>query len=431
VGTVVTLVDNHLNIGVNTFTIGTNNTFYLGGKNITIASTFSNDGTFKLQGSETVTFTSPAVQDINSGTWEYVGDSDLTSDNFTLKDFGATDYFNLVLNSAVTDDDFFTSGAAKVIAGAFTITRGIYQSSTFATTVTGTTTVTAGYYEAGSAAQSLSNLAISGGAFENGTGAHTITGNVTVTGGAYYPTSNTTTLSGNLLNTGGVVDGTAGGTFVFLASTNHTISGSNAWYNLTFSEAGNNTIDSTITLSVGSTQTIVGALSMDGLDTDDRLNVVSSVPGTMTYFDFTGTSSFAATRDFLDIKDNTLLDNSSNITLSISPASSIDSGNTIGWFPVISGTVYTDEGITNIGAGKTVKLLINGTAGVTTTTNASGQYTFSNPSATAAQIITVFIDGATEDGATVTRYANSGTLWVSISIRIVSSSVVKMQQHCL
>jgi len=74
----------------------------------------------------------------------------------------------------------------------------------------------------------------------------------------------------------------------------------------------------------------------------------------------------------------------------------VSTGNTI------SGTVFNDKGTTNIGAGKTVKLFVAGGSAQTTTTNGSGQYSFSSVSFNANDIITVFISGATEKGATVT-----------------------------
>ncbi len=43
---------------------------------------------------------------------------------------------------------------------------------------------------------------------------------------------------------------------------------------------------------------------------------------------------------------------------------------------IISGTVYTDEGTTNIGSGKTIRLVVNGSDMGTATTDSSGSYTF-------------------------------------------------------
>lgn len=69
----------------------------------------------------------------------------------------------------------------------------------------------------------------------------------------------------------------------------------------------------------------------------------------------------------------------------------------------ISGTVYTDSGVTNIGAGTDVTLLVNGTSIGTVTTNASGQYSKVGVALNNDDIITAFIDNETQKGVTVQR----------------------------
>ena len=44
----------------------------------------------------------------------------------------------------------------------------------------------------------------------------------------------------------------------------------------------------------------------------------------------------------------------------IGPVYSVNSGNTVDWFRIFSGTVYSDEGLTPVGAGYTIRLLVNG-----------------------------------------------------------------------
>lgn len=80
----------------------------------------------------------------------------------------------------------------------------------------------------------------------------------------------------------------------------------------------------------------------------------------------------------------------------------------------VSGTVYTDEGSTNIGADKTVVIKVNGadkcngTSACTAETNASGQYSISNLDIDAANdVLTVFIDEETENATTVTKANNT------------------------
>ena len=86
------------------------------------------------------------AQDINSGTWEYVGDGDSVADTYSIKDFGATDYYSLTLN-ATDAGDIFNAPAALTIAGNFTNTRGFAHNSGAVTfspsvnhTLTGATT---------------------------------------------------------------------------------------------------------------------------------------------------------------------------------------------------------------------------------------------------------------------------------------------------
>lgn len=104
----------------------------LAGNDLTASGSFSNAGTVKLKGSESVSLT----QDVDSGTWEYVGDGDGLADTFTLKDFGATDYFNLKINSTDTNDTYQSAAAApKVIAGAYSASRGIVDANSNSMTV--------------------------------------------------------------------------------------------------------------------------------------------------------------------------------------------------------------------------------------------------------------------------------------------------------
>lgn len=76
----------------------------------------------------------------------------------------------------------------------------------------------------------------------------------------------------------------------------------------------------------------------------------------------------------------------------------------------IAGTVYTNEGGSNIGANKTVVLKVNGAnaCGVACTaeTDASGAYSIASVTFIASNAITVFLDGETEKAVNVTRAPN-------------------------
>jgi hypothetical protein len=190
---------------------------------------------------------------------------------------------------------------------------------------------------------------------------------------------------------------------------NQTISGSSAFANLTKTESTNDATNKTLTVTAGTTQTINGTLSLNGLDADDRLAIVSSTGGSPGIFAFVGTSNFSTT-GFLTVTDNTATDASTGVSLPLAPASSTDGGGTTGWFgAVISGTVYLDQGVTNVGAGKTIAVSVNGGATVTTVTTAGGAYSVSTTSLSAGDIVTVFIDNDAADGVVVFRASGAAS----------------------
>ncbi len=76
-------------------------------------------------------------------------------------------------------------------------------------------------------------------------------------------------------------------------------------------------------------------------------------------------------------------------------------------FESVSGIVYSDEGVTGIGAGRTVRIVVNGVTQGTDVTDTSGGYYIAIPEANIADgdAILVYIDGndgAIDDGTTVT-----------------------------
>ncbi len=68
----------------------------------------------------------------------------------------------------------------------------------------------------------------------------------------------------------------------------------------------------------------------------------------------------------------------------------------------LSGTVYTDEGTTNIGAGKTVSIVKNGVFDESVTTDSSGAWAWSGTFVD-DDLITVYLDDESENAVTVTR----------------------------
>ncbi|HNV23855.1 MAG TPA: hypothetical protein PKH98_03095, partial [Candidatus Omnitrophota bacterium] len=85
---------------------------------------FINIGTVRLIGNEVITGLTPYT---TAGTFEYVGDGDGVAKDFEIKNFGAIDYFNLVINSTdyttlVTDT--FAAGGNLKMNGNLTVTKG-------------------------------------------------------------------------------------------------------------------------------------------------------------------------------------------------------------------------------------------------------------------------------------------------------------------
>ncbi|OGY30729.1 MAG: hypothetical protein A2805_03415 [Candidatus Andersenbacteria bacterium RIFCSPHIGHO2_01_FULL_46_36] len=107
---------------------------------------------------------------------------------------------------------------------------------------------------------------------------------------------------------------------------------------------------------------------------------------------------------YLDVKDS----NNTNATSASCATGCTNSLNNTNWgFPLtLSGTVYSDEGVTAL-TSKTVRVAINGTDDTSTTSHAStGAYSLSVP-ASSGDVLTLYIEDETQDGVTVTITAGS------------------------
>lgn len=101
-------------VTIGTLTIAADDAFHVKG-NTTSITTLSNLGTFRLYGSESGAITITNGNDIDSGTWEYVGNGDATQNLWTIKDFGTTDYYNLTLTDAVALERYAMAADLKVV----------------------------------------------------------------------------------------------------------------------------------------------------------------------------------------------------------------------------------------------------------------------------------------------------------------------------
>lgn len=406
----VTLINNDLDID-GTLTIASG-VLYLNGHNITTTTSFVNNGTLRLQGQETVSWT---VNDTDSGTWEYVGRN--ISETITLKDFGATDYFNLVINDTNTNKAVFSSGAAKSIAGAFTVSSGTYNANGQATTIAGLTTVSGGTYLASTVTQTFNaGLTISSGTFTGSTGAVDVNGALTLSGGTLTAPTGSFTVSGNWVNNGGTFTAGAGtvtfdgittvsgssittfntisitgtltghavnmnisgnwaksgtfnhnsGTVTFVGSGVSVISGSTTFFNLASTTAGKQ-----ITFTAGTTQTIAGTLTLAGAS-GNLLILRSSVSGSQWSINPQGSRSVS----FVDVKD------SSNTNASeIAATNSKDSGNNTNW-NLVDHFIITGSASQTAGTGNSITITaIDGSGSTSTSYGGVKSLTFSGADA--------------------------------------------------
>ncbi|MFA4995970.1 MAG: DUF2341 domain-containing protein [Patescibacteria group bacterium] len=114
---------------------------------------------------------------------------------------------------------------------------------------------------------------------------------------------------------------TAGNSTVNFTGVNQTITGSTTFYNFSKTDTTNDSTDKTLTFATGSTTTISNNLTLTGLDDNDRVNLVSSSPGTT--YNLAGLSG-AKTISWVDVKD-------SIASAEIVASESKDSGNNTNW----------------------------------------------------------------------------------------------------
>ena len=280
---------------------------------------------------------------------------------------------------------------------------------------------------AGNELQTARNLNITSSALDISTNTNTLTtaGVLTVDGGTLTATSGTIDANGSVDVSSGVLtapSGTmtvsgafshSGGTFthssgtVDFDGTNQAINGSTTFNNFKKTESTNDATDVTLTFDNLATQTISGLLTLDGLDADDRINLVSNTPGTQ--WSLTANGTFAI--DYVDVQDS---DASAGTT--ISHTFSVSSGNNLNWgftsgTITVSGIAYaTDESTALITTSRTVNLRVNGTlagtgdggTGIDETDTGTGAFSFTSVSVAAGDTITLYLNAETEKANTIT-----------------------------
>lgn len=105
---------------------------------------------------------------------------------------------------------------------------------------------------------------------------------------------------------------------------------------------------------------------------------------------------------------DTLLGRVSGATVTKSLANNDTTDNTL-TVAAVSGTVYTDEAVTNIGSGKTVRLIKSGASVATDTTDTLGRYAIP-ASVAAGDALLVYIDGDTSPNGSVVSVVGSSSI---------------------
>ncbi|MBZ0166734.1 MAG: hypothetical protein K8I00_07990, partial [Candidatus Omnitrophica bacterium] len=146
---------------------------------------------------------------------------------------------------------------------------------------------------------------------------------------------------------------------------------------------------------------ILNTWAFNGLDSDDQIIIKPDTPLTEWFVDPRGVRAIS----YLDVIYS---NNVSGTTVDCTNGCN-DGGNNIDWnftasAITVSGSVFIDEGVTNIGSGTTVRLAINGVTDNSDTTDANGGFSISSSApAGSGSVLTLYIDsGGGDAGVTIT-----------------------------
>lgn len=392
--------------------------------------TISANGILQMQGGEAVTASTKTIS--TGATIIYTGDGGADVDTYTITTNFATNYYHLTINSTDTGD-IFQLGAAASMDGTLTVTQGILSlngsnltdtaggdvaargniagtvrlqggETIFWTTndtdsgtydyvgdgAGGTATFTVKDFGVGADYYNFTINSTAGDETFNLAAATDVNYTLTITAGTLDVTGTnfTVNVGKNWANTGSF---TAQNGEVVFDGTLQTISGATTFNDLT-KQVG--TAD-TLTFTAASTQTINGALTLNGADTQ-LLSLRSSVD--TTYWNIVNTGDTEAV-SYVDVKD------SNNTGATITAVTSTNSEHNVGWSftgasVTVSGTGQDASGAALTGTSYNVALRVDGVALQTTTTNiADGTWSFSVEGLVAGNVIHIYFYGASDSAA--------------------------------
>ncbi|MBU0468336.1 MAG: DUF11 domain-containing protein [Candidatus Omnitrophica bacterium] len=290
-----------------------------------------NEGTVQLYGQTTQNIAITAI-DEDSGTFEFIGDSDV-SEIFILKDFGAIDYFNLVINDNDGGAaDTFRTSADLVVRGTLTVTASTLDLATNNNILTaglagvGGVTVNGGIFTSDAGAITTDgDLAVSSGSFTSANNAMSVEGDISVSATGSVNISTTTLDANGSISIAGTSSFTApDGDNIFTLYGDFTHSDTATFThssctiildggdqsvlgdaNTTFFDFNKSvTVPSTLIFTTDSIQTIAagGNLTLQGSDTTNLLYIRSDILGTQSFIELT----VGATQrlNFLEVRDS-------------------------------------------------------------------------------------------------------------------------------
>ncbi|MFA7000564.1 MAG: FG-GAP-like repeat-containing protein [Candidatus Omnitrophota bacterium] len=318
------------------------------GDNTTISLTgnWSNTGSFVEDDSTVIFAKTSDVQTLNNGsdsfynvTHNQAGTLRLVSDLALLN--GGT-----LLQSAGTFDTETNSKAVTIgssgTSSTLTFSGGTWEGddgtgATQNVVVWGSAAFSSGTFKKGSNTLTIKNdMDASGATFNGGSGSITLTDTFTLSSGVFTSTSGTFYVGGAWQKYGGSF--TPNGGTVEFNGTDQTIIGSNTFHHLSKVESTNNGTHSTWTFTPGTTTTVEGNWTVDGLDDTDKILLVSSGPTVRWTIAVTGT----CTIDYATVTDS---NNTSAAVINENSDSTVTSGgNNLRWvFFAASGNTWLGE----------------------------------------------------------------------------------------
>jgi len=211
------------------------------------------------------------------------------------------------------------------------------------------------------------------------------------------------TIAGDWLNSSGSFASRAG--TVTFDGASQSIVYSETFYDLEKQDTSNNATDVTLTFGRTSTVTILNTLDIDGIDADDRVNLVSSQSGTRWNISVTGTPAL----NWIDVSDSEALGTD------ILAFDSINGGNTdFGegqpqWQFV---SIIDISGLTDLGNGMSIRTAVNGVLQPQSTTTAAGAWTINSVTVGSDNPVVVWADNVLDASETtgVTVFDGSGNI---------------------